>query len=131
MNLALGNERWPRGPSVPLIVTCVQRCYLKMPNRGPVKPGHRTIRTAGGLEEINGAPPAPGPHKFKEDEMTTYQKSTTLNGHEYWRESLKDCPDCGSGDFYEGPSGAGSKNVKCVKCSSKFNEMGRLGFHRI
>lgn len=31
------------------------------------------------------------------------------------------CPDCGSGDFYEGPRGGLSVNIKCAGCGSEFN----------
>lgn len=30
------------------------------------------------------------------------------------------CPDCGGVDFFEGPHGGLSVNVKCAKCGSKF-----------
>lgn len=60
-----------------------------------------------------------------------YEKSGELNGHEYWEEQLQDCPDCGCDQFYEGPHGGCSVNYKCAICGSEFNEMGKLGFHRI
>lgn len=60
-----------------------------------------------------------------------YQKPEKLNSHDYWREPLEDCPDCGSEYFYEGPHGGLSINYQCAICYSKFNEMGQLGFHRI
>lgn len=31
------------------------------------------------------------------------------------------CPDCGSSEFYEGPSGGGSTNFKCAGCGHWFN----------
>lgn len=31
------------------------------------------------------------------------------------------CPDCGGGDFYEGPSGGMATNTKCGICGSFFN----------
>jgi len=60
-----------------------------------------------------------------------YEKPGKLNGHECWKEEMVECPDCGSEIFYHGPEGGNSKNMMCAICYSKFNEMGRLGFHRI
>ena len=34
---------------------------------------------------------------------------------------LKGCPDCGTKDFYEGPSGGMSQNMKCSGCGHWFN----------
>lgn len=31
------------------------------------------------------------------------------------------CPDCGCAEFYLGPKGGASINVKCAKCGSRFN----------
>jgi DNA-directed RNA polymerase subunit RPC12/RpoP len=31
------------------------------------------------------------------------------------------CPDCSSTDFFEGPCGGMSVNIKCAHCGSKFN----------
>lgn len=31
------------------------------------------------------------------------------------------CPDCGSLDFYEGPSGGLCVNYQCAGCGSRFN----------
>ena len=31
------------------------------------------------------------------------------------------CPDCGSGQFHEGPSGGMSTNVNCADCGHGFN----------
>jgi len=31
------------------------------------------------------------------------------------------CPDCGTKEFYEGPRGGMSTNIKCAGCSHKFN----------
>ena len=41
------------------------------------------------------------------------------------------CPDCGSNDFLEGPSGGLSINIKCAKCDHKFNDMWVFGVERI
>ncbi len=37
------------------------------------------------------------------------------------------CPDCGSKEFYEGPSGGICTNWKCAGCGSKFNIGGFCG----
>lgn len=36
-------------------------------------------------------------------------------------EKYKCCPDCGSEEFYEGPCGGLSQNVKCAGCGHWFN----------
>jgi hypothetical protein len=36
-------------------------------------------------------------------------------------EENKCCPDCGSQEFYEGPCGGLSQNVKCAGCGHWFN----------
>jgi DNA-directed RNA polymerase subunit RPC12/RpoP len=33
----------------------------------------------------------------------------------------KRCPDCGSKEFYEGPSGGMSTNIRCGGCKHRFN----------
>lgn len=33
----------------------------------------------------------------------------------------RNCPDCGSKSFLEGPSGGMSTNMKCAGCDSEFN----------
>lgn len=37
------------------------------------------------------------------------------------------CPDCGSKDFYEGPSGGVCTNWECAGCGSRFNVGGGFG----
>ena len=41
------------------------------------------------------------------------------------------CPDCGSGQFWEGPSGGLSVNITCCGCGHKFNNSMPLAFERI
>lgn len=36
-------------------------------------------------------------------------------------EKTKQCIDCGSTRFYDGPSGGMSQNIKCVRCGHEFN----------
>lgn len=36
-------------------------------------------------------------------------------------DELKACPDCGSPQFYEGPSGGMSTNMQCTGCGHWFN----------
>lgn len=36
------------------------------------------------------------------------------------------CPDCGSTEFYEGPSGGLCINYECANCGSRFN-VGMIG----
>lgn len=31
------------------------------------------------------------------------------------------CTFCGTSEFYEGPSGGVSQNIKCAKCGARFN----------
>lgn len=31
------------------------------------------------------------------------------------------CPDCGSREFLDGPSGGMSQNIECAECHSRFN----------
>ncbi len=31
------------------------------------------------------------------------------------------CPDCGGTEFFAGPQGGFSENVKCKKCGAEFN----------
>lgn len=37
------------------------------------------------------------------------------------------CPDCGSREFYEGPSGGICTNFECAECHSRFNLGGAFG----
>jgi hypothetical protein len=41
------------------------------------------------------------------------------------------CPDCGSSQFFEGPSGGMSMNISCCGCGHKFNNSMPLAFERI
>jgi len=41
------------------------------------------------------------------------------------------CPDCGSTEYQEGPSGGGAQNVKCAGCGHYFNLAFPLFVHRI
>lgn len=41
------------------------------------------------------------------------------------------CPDCGSKEFMEGPSGGMSTNIKCHGCGHWFNAMLPLSIERI
>jgi DNA-directed RNA polymerase subunit RPC12/RpoP len=42
-------------------------------------------------------------------------------GLESFAENPARCSDCGSKNFYGGPEGGLSQNVKCVDCGSEFN----------
>lgn len=41
------------------------------------------------------------------------------------------CPHCGSEEFFEGPHGGLSVNVKCRRCGAKFCYMGPFGMEPI
>jgi uncharacterized protein (DUF983 family) len=44
---------------------------------------------------------------------------------------FKTCPDCGSGQFFNGPRGGMSVNLKCAGCGHKFNNTPGMAFERI
>ncbi len=46
-------------------------------------------------------------------------------------EKHKACPDCGSKEFYEGPSGGLATNVQCAGCNHRFNFAMPLFIQRI
>jgi hypothetical protein len=56
--------------------------------------------------------------KQSDEEITAYMRKTNR------------CPDCGSSDFIEGPSGGMCTNIMCAGCGAKFN-MSPFGAERI
>lgn len=44
---------------------------------------------------------------------------------------LLKCPECKGTEWIEGPSGGSFGNIQCVKCNSKFNNMGIFGLNKI
>jgi hypothetical protein len=46
---------------------------------------------------------------------------TALNDRERAAIKNSQCPDCGSKEFIQGPSGGMTVNVECAGCGSKFN----------
>jgi len=61
----------------------------------------------------------------------TNEMDKLAEGINYWKEGFKNCPDCGSPNFLEGPHGGHSVNIKCKKCGATFNWMGPFGIERI
>jgi hypothetical protein len=45
----------------------------------------------------------------------------------YHDRNFEVCPFCDYPEFFRGPEGAGSVNIKCAMCGATFNDMGRLG----
>ena len=58
------------------------------------------------------------------------EKTDHRSGNEklYDRLSKEGCPDCNSVEFYEGPHGGLSVNIKCAGCGSKFNIASPIGW---
>lgn len=53
-----------------------------------------------------------------------------VEGVNFWSQWKGKCPDCGSEEFLQGPSGGLSVNIQCDKCKHWFNHMG-FGLERI
>lgn len=54
-----------------------------------------------------------------------------VEGVNFWSDWKGKCPDCGSEEFLQGPSGGLSINMQCAKCNHWFNHMGFFGIERI